>query len=258
MKCYLRIFWFLLLSGILPITACSTTVEAKDESLISVVISRSGTVSYINLSPLHYEAKRKGVSPIQMPAGVSLNQKPGELKPMQLIIYSTCDREESQKGSVLGLRQRFLHSSLLLAPHPDDRPAAYYLLPTGIFRMLKQAIRGRPYFKEDGTIKIFGSQNTGWPVNIVREDVTAVNSKEDYSIEFSDFTDQPLFIQALKTEAKPVDTIPQVTILLKSPSLYVKATYALIYKGSRNYQALKSINLIEWWNKQQRWCPRKE
>lgn len=253
-----NLFWFLKLIVVFIFLTTSFAVFADDESLISVVISRSGTVSYLNLSPLHYEAKRKGMSSIQMPPGIYPNREPGELKPMQLIIYSTCDRKDSPGGSVLGLRQRFLHSSLLLAPHSNDRPAAYYLSPTGLFRMLKEAIRGKPYFKEEGTIKISDSQSTGWPVNITRSDITATNPKNDYFIEFSNIADQPLFIQALKSEAKPVDKIPEVTILLESPSLYVKATYALVHKGSRNYQAIKSISIIDWWNKQQKWCPRKK
>ena len=243
------------------IISSSVFADENIEPLISVVISRSGTVSYINLAPLYYETKRKGMSSIQMPPGISPHQKQGELNPMQLIIYSTCDREDPQKGSVLGLRPQFLHSSLLLSPHPDDRPAAYYLLPTGLFRMLKAAIRGSSYyFEEEGVIKVSHSQNTDWPVNITRSDVTATNSKTDYSIEFSIVTDQPLFIQDLISSANPIgkNKIPQVTILLESPSLYVKATYALVHKGTRTYQPIKSISIIDWWEKQQRWCPRKE
>lgn len=229
--------------------------DTNKEPLISVIISRSGTVSYISMSPLHYEAKQKDMSTIKMLPGIDPNRKSDELKPMQLIIYSTCDSEDQ---SVLGLRPKFLHSSLLLSPHPDDRLAAYYLLPTGLFRMLKEAIRGHPYFKEEGIIEIPGTKNAKWLVNITRSDITATNSKTDYFIKFSNTTDQPLFIQAVKLAAKPVDKIPQVTILLKSPRLYVKATYALIYKGSRNYQTIKSISIIDWWNKQQKWCPRKK
>ena len=153
-----------------------------------------------------------------MPAGAS-PEKSYELRPMELIIYSTCDRVDPQQGSVLDLRPQFLHSHLLLAPHPDDQPAAYYLLPLGLFRMLKQAIRGgHPYFKEKGTVKISNIKNTIWPVNITRENITATNPKTDYSIEFSNLADQPLFIHTLKSVAKPIgkNEIPQVTVLLES------------------------------------------
>ena len=227
-----------------------------DESLISVIISRSGNVSYLSISPLYYEAKREGMNPIQAPLGTHFERKPAELKPMELIIYSTCDRVDPQKGSVLNLHPQFLHSSLLLSPHPDDLPAAYYLSPVGLFRMIKQVIRGSPYFKEEGAITVFDTQNTIWPVNIIREDITATNSKTDYSIEFSHVTDQPLFIQALKSAAAIENKIPQVTILLESPSLYVKATYALIHKGTKDYQPFKIMNIIDWWNRQQTWCPK--
>ena len=236
----------------------SSAVFADDESLISVVISRSGNVSYLSIAPLYYEAKRKDMSPIQAPLGTHFERGPAELKPMELIIYSTCDRVDPQKGSVLGLRPQFLHSHLLLSPHPDDLPAAYYLLPLGLFRMIKQAVRGSPYFKEEGTVTVFNTQNTIWPVNIVREDITATNPKTDYSIEFSQITDQPLFIQALKSVAVTdgKNKVPHVTILLESPSLYVKATYALIHKGTKDYQPFKTVNIIDWWSRQQTWCPR--
>ena len=252
-----------LLSGLLLLMACSpssssSSSSSADESLISVIISRSGNVSYLSISPLYYEAKREGMSPIQASLGTHFDKKPTELKPMKLIIYSTCDRADPKKGSVLGLRPQFLHSSLLLSPHPDDLPAAHYLSPIGLFRMFKQVVRGAPYFKEEGTITIIGTQNTNWPVNITREDTTATNPKKDYFIEFSNTTDQPLFIQALKatTALEVKSKTAEVTILLESPSLNVKATYALIHKGIRDYQPFKTINIIDWWSKQQSWCPR--
>ena len=252
-----------LFSGLLLLMACSPSSSSSsasaDESLISVIISRSGNVSYLSISPFYYEAKREGMSPIQASLETHFDKKPTELKPMKLIIYSTCDRVDPKKGSVLGLRPQFLHSSLLLSPHPDDLPAAHYLSPIGLFRMFKQIVRGSPYFKEEGTITILATQ-TIWPVNITREDTTATNPKNDYFIEFSNTTDQPLFIQALKAAAAPEgkNKIPKVTILLESPSLNVKATYALVHKGTKDYQPFKTINIIDWWSKQQSWCPRLE
>ena len=240
-------------------SSSSSSSVSADESLISVIISRSGNVSYLSISPLYYEAKREGMSPIQISLETHFEKKPTELKPMELIIYSTCDRVDPKKGSVLGLRPQFLHSSLLLSPHPDDLPAAYYLSPIGLFRMFKQAVvRGAPYFKEKGTITIIDTQNTTWSVNISREDTTATNPKKDYFIEFSNTTDQPLFIQALKKAAafEGKNKIPKVTVLLESPSLNVKATYALVHKGTKDYQPFKTINIIDWWDKQQSWCPR--
>ena len=257
MKYKLKVFSFL---SLLLLTACSSDILAEEKALISVTMSRSGKVSYISISPLYYEASRKDQFPIQVSPGDTFeNKKPWELRPMELIIYSTCDRVDPQKGSVLDLRPQFLHSSLLLSPHPKDLPAAYYLFPIGLFRMLKQFIirAGDPYFEEKGTIKLFNSQNTTWPVNISREYITATNPKTDYSIEFSNVANQPLFIQALKSAAVLMGKIPQVTVLLESQSLYVKATYALVHKGAKDYQAVKAINIIEWWSKQQKWCPRK-
>ena len=251
-----RKYVFNILGGLIFLTMSLVVFAgASDEPLISVIISQSGTRSYLSLSPLYYEAKRKGIGSIQIPSGISPHQKRGVFKPMQLNIYSTCEREYPKKGSDLGLRPQFLHSSLLLAPHSDDLPAASYLLPRGFFRMLKEVIRGRPYFKEEGTVKIF-DRDIEWPVNITRSDVTATNSQTDYFIEFSNVTDQPVFIQALKAAAKLVgkNKIPQVVVLLTSPSLYVKATYALIHRGTKNYQNIKLINIVDWWNKQQRWC----
>lgn len=228
-----------------------------DEALISVVLSRSGNVSYVSISPLHYEARREGMHFIQISPG-HFPRPPGELKPMELIIYSTCDRTDPQKGSVLDLRPQFLHAHFLLSPHPNDLPAAYYLTPTGLFRMIKQAMRGRPYFKEEGTIKLPDAQDAVWPVKISREDTTAASEKKDYSIVFSHSADEPVFIQALRSTARVTGRkkIPKVTVLLESPRLYVKATYALIYKGAKNYQKTKSINIMDWWSKQQAWCPR--
>ena len=239
--------------------SCSSSISVSaNESLISVTISRSGNVSYLSLAPLLYEAKRKDMSPIQASPETQFEREPAELRPMELIIYSTCDRVDPQKGSVIGLRPQFLHSSLLLSPHPEDLPAAYYLSPIGLFRMVKQVARGKPYFKEAGTITIFNTPNTTWHVHITREDITATNPKNDYFIEFSNTTDQPLFIQSLKSAATPngKNEIPQVTTLLESPSLHVKATYTLIHKGAIDYQPVKTVNIIDWWSKQQTWCPR--
>ncbi len=242
-----------LFGGVLLLTIGSAAFA--DEALISVIISRSGNVSYLNMSPLHYEAKRKGMSPIQVSQG-DFSEKPTEFRPMKLIIYSTC----AQKSSALDIRPQFLYASLLLSPHPDDVPAAHIFSPIGLFRILKQVVRGHPYVNEKGTIKLSGRQNESWHVDIYREDTTYVSPKEDYHIEFSHITDQPLFIQALKSAAKPTgkNKIPKVTVLLESPSLYVKATYALIHKGAKNYQEVETMNIIEWWNKQQTWCPRKK
>ena len=255
-----KTFYFLalkLISGVLFLNSCFSVFA--DESLISVVISRNGNVSYVNIAPLYYEVKKKGFDFIQISQGDSIkNRKPGELRPMELIIYSTCNRGDPQKEAALGFRAQFLLVNFLMSPHPDDLPAAYYLLPTGLFRMLKEAIRGHPYFYEEGTIKIDGVHNKIWKVNIRRSDVTAVNSKTDYSISFSNDADQPLFMQALKSAAKPdKNQVPQVTILLESPSLYVRATYALIHKGARQYQPIKTMNILKWWSKQQKWCPAK-
>ena len=132
-----------LLTGLLFLFACFFV--SAEEALISVVMLRSGNVSYISLIPLHYEAKRKGFPFVQIPSGDSFKEK----KPMELIIYSTCDRVDPKKGSVLGYRPQFLHSNLLLSPHPKDRPAAYYLSPIGLFRMFKQLLlKGwRPHFE---------------------------------------------------------------------------------------------------------------
>lgn len=262
MQYKLKNFKFLnILAGILLLTACFfEDVSAAEKSLISVTMSRSGNVSYVSLAPLYYEARRKGFNSITVSPGDSFeNKEPWELRPMELIIYSTCDRVDPEQGSVLDLRPQFLHVNFLLSPHPKDLPAAYYLLPRGLFRMFKQLVfrGGKAYFEEKGTIKLSSGQNTAWSVKISREYITATNPKTDYSIEFSDTANQPLFIQELKSEAVYVGKTPQVTVLLESPSLYVKATYALIHKGARDYQPVKAVNIIKWWNKQQTWCPRK-
>ena len=257
MKNRLKIYSFSrLIGGILFLIACSSVFA--DESLISVTISRNGNVSYVNLMPLHYEAKKKDLDLIEVSPDKPLkNRKPGELRPMELIIYSSCNRGDPQKQAAFGFRAQVLLVSFLMSPHPDDLPATHYLLPLGWFRMLKEAIRGHPYFYEEGIIRIAGVHHKIWEVNIQRSDVTAVNSKTDYSIGFSKDAEQPMFIQALQSAAKPLENsnIPQVTLLLESPSLYVSATYALVYKGSRNYQPIKSMNILKWWSKQQKWCP---
>ena len=40
-----------------------------------------------------------------------------------------------------------------------------------------------------------------------------------------------------------------MTVVLESPSLYVKATYALVHKGARDYQTISSLSLLKWWSK---------
>ena len=177
---------------------------------------------------------------------------------MELILYSTCNRStpNQQVDAALGFRAQFLVVNFLMPPHPDDVPAAYYLSPKGLFRMLKEAVRNHPYFQEEGVIRIAGVHNKIWKVNIQKSDIAFSNPKPDYVIEFSKEADQPLFIQALKSATKLAENqIPQVTILLESPSLYVSATYALIHKGSRQYQPIKTMNILKWWSKQQKWCP---
>ena len=83
-------------------------VSAEDSFLISVVTSRNGNVSYVNIAPLHYEAKRKDLDPIQISPGDEKNIKPGNLRPMELIIYSTCNRGNPQKEATLGFRAQVL------------------------------------------------------------------------------------------------------------------------------------------------------
>ena len=114
-----------------------------------------------------------------------------------------------------------------------------------------------PHFQEEGVIRIAGVHNKLWEVNIERSDVTRIaNPNKDYSISFSKDADQPLFIQALLSAAKlSAKGIPQVTLILESPSLYVGATYVLIYRGARQYQPIRTMNIMEWWRKQQKWCP---
>ena len=239
-------------------TTCSF-VLAGDRSLISVVISNNRNVSYINLAPLYYEAKKKNLDLIQVSPGNEKNIKPGDLRPMELTIHSTCNRGDLQKEAALGFRAQVLLVSLLLSPHPDDMPTAYYLLPLGWFRMLKEAIRGHPHFQGKGVLRVAGIHNKLWNVNITRSDVTGVaNPIKDYSIEIVKEVNQPSFIKALMLAAKPAkNNIPQVTVSLKSPSLYVRATYNLIHKGARQYQTIKKMNVKEWWRKQQGWCPEK-
>ena len=219
---------------------------------ISVILSRSENVSYVSISPLRYEVERAGQNPIQ------ISPKTGKAAdwPMELIIYSTCDRVDPQKGSVIGLRPQFLHVNFLLSPHPNDLSAAHYLSPIGLFRMLKHAFRGHPYFEEEGTIKLLRIPDAVWDIHITREDITATSPKNDYSIEFSHVADQPKFIRALQSAVVFKKGVPQVTVLLESPRLYVKATYTLRYKGAYNYQEVKTINILDWWKKQQTWCPR--
>ena len=255
----LKSFYFLILKLIyivLLLTFCFSALA--EESLISVVTSRNGNVTYINLAPFQYEAKKKDLELIQVsPENPADNRKPGELRPMELIMYSTCNRGDPKRESALGFRAQVLLVSFLLSQHPNDRPVAYYLMPTGLFRMLKEAIRGHPYFQEEGIIRVEGIHNKIWEVDIQRSDVTGIaNPNKDYSISFSKDADQPLFIEALKSAAKPAENqVPQVTILLESPSLYVRATYNLIHKGARQYQPIKTMNIISWWSKQQKWCP---
>ena len=235
-------------------SSSSKSAEPVDLYLISVIISGNGNVSYVNLSPLHYEAKKKGLKPIKITPQDSQKDRP-----MELIIYATCDRAGDAQGmSVLGFRAKFLRVNFLLSPHPKDLPAAYYLSPKGLFRMGKELSEKRPYFQEEGNIKILGAQGKVWGVNIRRSDTTAVNPKTDYRIELSEEADQPLFIKALMSAAKSsAEGIPQVTVLLESPSLHVKATYSLISGGGRQYKLIRRMNIIEWWNKQLKWCPNK-
>ena len=228
----------------------SVPAAFAEGGFISVTLSRSGNVSYVSIAPFHYKAERVGEASIQAPPGASFG------KPMELGLFTTCDRVDPQKGSVIDLRPQFLHVNFLLRPHPNDLPAAHYLSPIGLFRMLKYAFRGHPYFEENGTIKLLHIPDAVWDVHITREDTTATSPKNDYSIEFFHPADQPKFIQALQSAVVLVDGIPQVTVLLKSPRLYVKATYALIHKGAHNYQEVKSMNILDWWCKQQTWCPR--
>ena len=225
-------------------------VAFTEERLISVTLSRSENVSYVSIAPLHYEARRDGQNSIHAPPGASFG------KPMELGLFTTCDRVDPKKGSVIGLRPQFLHVSFLLRSHPNDLSAAYYLSPVGLFRMLKHAFRGHPYFEEEGTIKLPRIPDAVWGVHITREDTTATSPKNDYSIEFSHTADQPKFIQTLQSAVVFEKGIPQVTVLLESPRLYVKATYALKHKGAYNYQEVKAINILDWWRKQQSWCPR--
>ena len=252
----MKFFCFFILKSIpivLFFTLCLSVIA--EESLISATISRNGNVSYVSLAPLNYEAKKKNLDFIQVSPENPVNREPGDLRPMELIIYSTCNRGDPKHEATLGWRAQFLIVSFLMSPHPDDLLATHYLVPLGWFRMLKEAIRGHPYFYEVGIIKIAGVHNKVWEVSIRRSDVTAVNAKTDYSISFAKDTDQPLFIKALKAAAKLAENIPQVTLILESPSLYVRATYALIYKGTRNYQPIKTMNILKWWSKQQSWCP---
>lgn len=221
-----------------------------DRALIGLVTSRNEKVSYVSLAPLHYEAKKKGSKTIQVSPEDSFPAR----RAMELALYSVCNRGEPEEEAKLGFRASVLGVSLLLSPHPDDVQAAYYLLPMGWFRMLEERLRGGPYFQEKGIIKI-ASYNKNWEVNIQRTDVTAGNAKPDYSIRFSKESDEPLFIQALKDSARLKNQIPQVTIFLESPSLFVKATYALRYKGTKQYQDVNSMNIIDIWSRQQKDCP---
>ena len=254
-KCRFYIFVFILkgISGFLLGGICFFAL-AEEGSLISVVTSRNGKVSYIYLSPLHYEAKKKDLNSIQITPQDSQRDRP-----MELIMYSTCNRDHPQKKVALGFRAQFLMVYFLLSQHPDDRRAAYYLLPKAWFRMLKEEIRGHPHFKEEGVIRIAGVHNKLWEVNIERSDVTGIaNPNKDYSINFSKNSDQPLFVQNLLMMAKPsTEGVPQITLILESPSIYVRATYNLIHKGTRQYQPIKSMNIMEWWRKQRKWCPLK-
>lgn len=226
--------FFLLFSG---------STSFSEERLISVTLSRSENVSYVSITPLHYKARREGQNPIHASPGASFG------KSMELGLFTTCDRVEPQKGSVIGLRPQFLHVYFLLRPHPDDLSAAYYLSPVGLFRMLKHAFRGHPYFEEEGTIKLPRISDAVWDVHITREDITATSPENDYSIEFSHMSDQPKFIQVLQSSVVFRKGTPQVTVLLESPRLYVRATYALKHKGAYNYQEVKSMNILDWWRK---------
>ena len=254
----LKSFYFSILKPICVVVFLSFCFPVfADKSLISVVISRNGNVSYVNIAPLYYSAQKKGFGLIQdTPERPFKNKRPKELRPMELVIYSTCNRGNPKQETALGFHAQFLMVNFLINPHPEDLPAAHYLSPVGLFRMLKEVVRGHPYFYEEGTMRIEGAPNKIWKVHIQRSDFTAVNSKTDYFIGFSNKEDQPLFIQALKSSAKPAkNNIPQVTVFLESPSLYVKAVYALIHKGSRQYQPIKTMNILKWWGRQQKWCP---
>ena len=115
----LKNFYFLILKLILFPTFCFSVFA--DVALISVVTSRNGKVSYINVMPLHYEAKKKDLDPIQVSLGASIdNKKWRELRPMELIIYSACNRGDPQKEAALGFRAQFLQVNFLMSPHPDD------------------------------------------------------------------------------------------------------------------------------------------
>lgn len=248
-------------------TTCSPSLSAENKllsksgyasaeklPLMSAVISPNGNVSYINIAPLYYETKKKDLDPIKISPQDSQRDRP-----MELIIYSTCNRGNPQQESALGLRAQFLMVSFLLSQHPDDKRAAYYLFPNAWFRMMKEGIRGHPHFQEEGMIRIAGIHNKLWEVNIERSDVTGVaNPNKDYSISFSTDSDQPLFIQALLSAAKSsTEGVPQITLILESPSLYVSATYNLIHTGTKQYQPIQKMDIREWWRKQQKWCPSK-
>ena len=220
-----------------------TSSVFASENLISVVISRNGDVSYVTISPLYFDAQRKGQDPVRTKPGASIAQQ------MELTIYSTCNRTEPQVFDV----------SLLLRPHLNDPEPAYYLSGTGIGRMLKQfALRGgEPFFNEKGTLTLLGVQNAVWPVTIARADFTATGAKGSYSIGFDNPENQRKFIQTFEPIGRysAGKNPPQAILVLQSPSIQVRATYALIHPSTENYKKFKSVNISNWWSKQLAWCP---
>ena len=79
-------------------------------------------------------------------------------------------------------------------------------------------------------------------------------AEEYYKISFLNPSSAHLFIHILKSEAEPMGQkkIPQVVILLESPSFYIKATYALIRGNNEEWDKI----IKDRWNKILSWCPR--
>ena len=224
-----------------------------DENLISVVLSRNGYVSYATISPLHFEATRKGQDTYRTTSGASLAQQ------MELTIYSTCNRKyPNEPLKFPTLNRQILNVLLLLRPHSNDPKPAYYLTFTGIGRMFKQLLLrgGKPSFNEKGTLTLQSVENATWNIAITRTDVTAT-SDTSYTIEFTNPIEQKTFIQTLTSTTLNYseNKSAKATLLLKSPSIEVKAVYSLIHPGTENYKKLESVNIVDWWTKQLDWCP---
>ena len=243
-----------LLRAFFLITLFSASIQA-DNHHIWMQHSNDGKALYINISPIYYTARQKGFSPIEMPSNIL--PKKLSSRPLSLTIFGLCDSASPKEREIPGHfspQTQIIETSFTITPLPNDKKAVLTLSWKGLFREFQQMIRGGPYFIEKGggiTIKDYT-----WPVIIKRYDVAFYSTEQDYTVRFSNPSDGHLFMHVLKSSAVPIGTkkIPQIEVLLKSPSFHISAVYAL-ERGSNDEWDKK---IKDRWNKILSWCPREK